>query len=637
MDLQKLGGLLICFLMAEGVGLGATTLIAGSNVGPYRSTDGGVTWKQIFLNTDDPVVARLGLPKLVSLAVDPQNSANVYAGATFTGVTAFLRSSDGGQTWSIVSQPKFGFDPGPAGLAIDPAMPNVIYASTPQHELEVSTDGGVTWTVPSMPNPLPGLKTSAPDHPSVSAVAIDPNRTGVVYVIGPDDDVARRQGFILASSDYGRTWSILGQSLNFSGRIFVDPRNSQTLYGTNIGSSVGLVCDANNGGKCGLYKSTDGGKTWSVTSMPRALVQSVVVDGAANLIYAWADAGAGDVTSGAPGGLYKSPDGGVTWSQVLQNVGVATFGKVARVDPSSPGTVYSLGPTGANAVSRSTNSGVTWTSAKLPDGCNRPAQAICSLEVTIQDLVLLPPQSASAAPAISASGVVNSASYEPGVVANSWTSILGTKLAPRTDDWSHSIVDGKLPTSLDGVSVTIGGKPAMVSFISSGQLNVLAPDLPAGAAAVIVTTPAGASAAYTANVSVYGPAFFAWPGNQVVATHQDYSFAAKAGSIAGTTTTAAKPGDVLVLWGMGFGPTTPAAPPGAPAPSDRVYAASSMPAVKINNVPAMVFGAALSPGTAGLFQIAIQVPDSLSDGDWPIQASTGGVSSPAGTILSIHR
>jgi uncharacterized protein (TIGR03437 family) len=251
---------------------------------------------------------------------------------------------------------------------------------------------------------------------------------------------------------------------------------------------------------------------------------------------------------------------------------------------------------------------------------------------------VIPPASATpATPSISANGVVNAASYQPGVIANSWTSILGTNLAPRTDDWSQSIVGGKLPTSLDGVSVTIGGKPAVVAFISSGQINVLAPDLPPGPAAVVVTTPAGVSAAYTATAAVYGHAFFPWPANQVVATRPDYSLAAKAGSIAGATTTAAKPGDVLVLWGMGFGPTTPASPAGAPVPSDRIYSTSTTPVVTINNLPATVFGAALSAGSAGLFQIAIQVPDRLPDGDWPIQATIGGVTSPAGTILSIHR
>jgi uncharacterized protein (TIGR03437 family) len=51
---------------------------------------------------------------------------------------------------------------------------------------------------------------------------------------------------------------------------------------------------------------------------------------------------------------------------------------------------------------------------------------------------------------------------------------------------------------------------------------------------------------------------------------------------------------------------------------------------------ATVYGAALAPGSVGLYQIAIQVPLSLADGDWPIQALIGGVLSPAGTILSVH-
>jgi uncharacterized protein (TIGR03437 family) len=59
--------------------------------------------------------------------------------------------------------------------------------------------------------------------------------------------------------------------------------------------------------------------------------------------------------------------------------------------------------------------------------------------------------------------------------------------------------------------------------------------------------------------------------------------------------------------------------------------------VTVNNVPATVFGAALSPGAAGLFQIALQAPDTLPDGDWPVVATVGGVTSPAGAILSIHR
>jgi uncharacterized protein (TIGR03437 family) len=135
----------------------------------------------------------------------------------------------------------------------------------------------------------------------------------------------------------------------------------------------------------------------------------------------------------------------------------------------------------------------------------------------------------------------------------------------------------------------------------------------------------------------YGPAFFEWPNGQPVATRQDFSWAVKNGTFSGTTTTPAKPGDVIILWGTGFGPTNPVAPFGTPVPSDKTYSTTTLPDVTINNIPATVYGAALAPGFGGLYQIAIQVPTSIADGDWPIQASIAGVQSPNATILSVHQ
>jgi uncharacterized protein (TIGR03437 family) len=252
----------------------------------------------------------------------------------------------------------------------------------------------------------------------------------------------------------------------------------------------------------------------------------------------------------------------------------------------------------------------------------------------IYDLVVAPqPQGAQAPPAIGS--VVNAAGFQPGIAANSWVTIKGTNLASTTGDWSSSIVNGALPSSLDGVSVTMGGKPAYVYFVSPGQLNVLAPDIAAGPVTVTVTTPGGTGTSFASNASLYGPAFFLWPGSQVVATRQDYSYAVKAGTFAGASTVAAKPGDVVILWGTGFGPTIPAAPLGVSVPGSGGYSTASSPTVTINGTQAIVYGAALAPGSAGLYQIAIQVPSTLADGDWPIQASIGGVTSPTGIVLSI--
>ena len=107
---------------------------------------------------------------------------------------------------------------------------------------------------------------------------------------------------------------------------------------------------------------------------------------------------------------------------------------------------------------------------------------------------------------------------------------------------------GNLPEQLDGVSVTVGGKLAFVYFVSPGQINVQAPDVGTGPVPVIVTTPTGTSVVVTANVVAQAPAFFLWPGSQVVATrNSDGGLAVKDGTFAGATTVAAKPGDVLIL------------------------------------------------------------------------------------------
>jgi uncharacterized protein (TIGR03437 family) len=238
----------------------------------------------------------------------------------------------------------------------------------------------------------------------------------------------------------------------------------------------------------------------------------------------------------------------------------------------------------------------------------------------------------------SISSVVNGASFASGVVSGSWATIQGSNLASVTDTWANSIVAGKLPTELDGVKVTIGFAPAYIYYISPGQINfIVPPDLGPGPVQVTVTNSAGSSAAFTVTASPVAPAFFPWPNNQVVATRQDFSFAAKSGTFAGTTTVPAKPRDVIILWGTGFGATAPAAPPGLETPNSPTYSTVRTPTVSLDNIPATVFGAALAPGFAGLYQVAIQVPSSLGDGDWPIVATIDGVSSPSGVVLTVKQ
>jgi len=233
--------------------------------------------------------------------------------------------------------------------------------------------------------------------------------------------------------------------------------------------------------------------------------------------------------------------------------------------------------------------------------------------------------------------VLNGASFQPGISPGSWFTINGTNLSAKTDTWNNSIVKGVLPTTLDGVSVMVGDQPAYIEYISATQINAIAPNVPAGSVPVTVTTANGTSQAVMAQVETLQPAFFLWPGNYAVATTLDYTLAVKNGTFSGLTTTPAAPGEVIILWGTGFGPTSPAAPEGAETPSTATYNTASTVSVMVGNQPATVYGAALAAGYAGLYQVAIKIPASLANGDYPVVATISGADSPSTTLITVHQ
>ncbi len=238
-------------------------------------------------------------------------------------------------------------------------------------------------------------------------------------------------------------------------------------------------------------------------------------------------------------------------------------------------------------------------------------------------------------PAICDACVYNGAGFHAGLAPNSWITIKGLNLASSTETWSGQIVDGKLPTTLGGVSVTVDGKPAYVSYVSPGQINALAPDVGTGAVQVKVTNAGKTSDPVVAYSQPFQPAFF-MVGDYALATRPDYSLVAKNGAIPGVVTQPAKPGEVVVLWGTGFGPTVPPAPIGAVIPGGAIYSCANPVAVEVGGKLASVLGAAMTPGSAGLFQIAIRIPESVPDGDLIIQAQVSGYGSPAARITIQH-
>src|SRR5512135_54327 len=99
-------------------------------------------------------------------------------------------------------------------------------------------------------------------------------------------------------------------------------------------------------------------------------------------------------------------------------------------------------------------------------------------------------QQPSQAPSFTTASIVNSASFEPGMSPGSFFTIFGENLAPAIQTWEGAIQGNSLPTQLGGVSVTVGGRPAYLAYVSPRQLNVLLPtDAVTGPAEVQVTTP----------------------------------------------------------------------------------------------------------------------------------------------------
>jgi uncharacterized protein (TIGR03437 family) len=247
------------------------------------------------------------------------------------------------------------------------------------------------------------------------------------------------------------------------------------------------------------------------------------------------------------------------------------------------------------------------------------------------------PGSQPAPPTISS--IVNGASFQTALSAGSWVSILGTNLAPNTRPWSAADFTGTaLPVQLDGVGVKINGKPAYIAYISPSQINVQAPaDTALGLVAVEVNNNGATSAASGAQLLAASPAFFLWNGKYAVATRPDFSLVAPAGLFPGVATQPAKPGDTVILWGTGFGATSPTVAPGVVPPSNQISNVASPVAVTVGNLAAAVIGSALAPGNAGLYQIAIQIPAATPDGDQAVIAQVAGLQSPPSVLLSVKR
>ncbi|MBS1858960.1 MAG: IPT/TIG domain-containing protein, partial [Acidobacteria bacterium] len=241
--------------------------------------------------------------------------------------------------------------------------------------------------------------------------------------------------------------------------------------------------------------------------------------------------------------------------------------------------------------------------------------------------------------------VISASNYGgfPALAPGTWMEIYGQNLANVIGQtWSGADFKGNAaPIGLAGTSVTIGGQPAYIYYVSQGQINAQVPsNIAPGPQPVVVTTPGGTSSASTVTVNVTEPGllspavFKLSAGQYVTALFPDgVTFVLPPGSINGVTSTRARPGDTIVLYGVGFGTVTPDSPAGQIVTQSNRLSANFQ--ASIGATPATVTYSGLTGGYLGLYQFNVVVPNVPAGDAVPFTFTLGGAAGTQKLIIAI--
>ena len=238
-------------------------------------------------------------------------------------------------------------------------------------------------------------------------------------------------------------------------------------------------------------------------------------------------------------------------------------------------------------------------------------------------------------PYYTAESIANSAASVPGLYApNTFVTIYGQNLAYVTQAITAAdTAGGMLPTVLGGtgVHVLINSIPAYIYYVSPTQVNLLVPTiLTPGPVTLQLVVDSLAGPAVPIVLQIAAPSLFQTDATTVLGVHLDYSLI--------TASSPAQPGEVVVLYATGLGPTIPAAiPDQIPQQAATVTPMSSF-SVLVNGVavnPQLILYAGVTPGFAGLFQVNVQLPsDAPSNPE--IRIGYAGIMSPPGRFLPVQ-
>jgi photosystem II stability/assembly factor-like uncharacterized protein len=308
-----------------------STIYVGTGRGVWKGQRGGELW------TD----ASTGLPidRVQALVVDPTNANVLYAGTvTPSGVESVgaFKSTDGGASWSAINaglvDPFTQFSPlDVAALSIDPSNPLVVVAGTRFSEIYISLDAGATWSPRTLGGFSLGLETTG--------FARDPSNSERIYAVSS-------RGLLL-SENGGVAWIFFGDARVSFFSVAVDPANPAIVYAGNV---TGF----------GLGKSVDSGATWEEANgnLPVTPINGVGFFPAIRAVAVAPDGSAVDIAT-ADDGLFRSTDGGTSWTALEEGLYERSFHSLAFL-PGQPPTTLLAGGNGGG-VYRSADAGASWT------------------------------------------------------------------------------------------------------------------------------------------------------------------------------------------------------------------------------------------------------------------------------------
>jgi photosystem II stability/assembly factor-like uncharacterized protein len=245
-------------------------------------------------------------------------------------------------------------------IAVDPKDAKRFYLAVASGGVWKTENGGTSWT------PVFDGEGSY----SIGCVAIDPTNPNVVWVGTGENNSQRSVGYgdgVYKSEDGGKSWRNTGlKASEHIGKIVVSPKDPSVVY---VAAQGPLWAP---GGDRGLYKTTDGGKTWNavLTIDENTGVTDVVMDPrdpdtlvAASYqrrrhVFTLIDGGPGS-------GVHKTTDGGKTWKKITSGLPKEEMGRIGlAIAPTEPDTLYALVETAAankaGGTFRSTNRGESW-------------------------------------------------------------------------------------------------------------------------------------------------------------------------------------------------------------------------------------------------------------------------------------